>query len=60
MIGRSKEVRPAWSKDAKVKLGDEEGDLQTVSGDGVALRANDTRDESLEAKASEVIGHPAG
>src|SRR6266498_3650201 len=40
-------------------LGREEGDAQAEAGEGVAMGPSDALDETVQAEASEVIGHRA-
>ena len=52
--------RPIRAKDAQIEFGVEEGDLQAVAGRGIPVRFRNAMDQTLESKASKVVGHLRG
>ena len=54
------ERRPIRPKDAQVEFGIEEGDLQAIGGRGISVRVRNAVNQTLEAKAPEIVGHLRG
>ena len=48
---------PVWTQNTQIELAIEEGDFKPVGGDCVAMALRNAMNQSLETKASEVVGH---
>ena len=59
VVGGIDESGGSRAEDAQVDLGAEEGDAQAEAGAGVPLGTRDALDETVQTKASEVVGHRA-
>src|SRR5438876_6574379 len=57
---RRSQCGPPGAKNAQENLAVEERDVQAIGRDGVACRACDAVDQSLEPKPTEIVGHAAG
>src|SRR5262249_62252003 len=51
------ERRPVRSKNTQVEFGVEEGDLEAITGRGVAVRLRDAMDQALESETPQGVGH---
>ena len=58
MLGEQR--RPVGANDTQIHFGSEEGDLQAVTGRGIAVRPRNAVNQSLEPQSSEIVGHVSG